>query len=673
MQEALKACGWEEAALCEQQDTSEAFSFITETLRLPLLTLKMDIYHTGKEDAKDDHKYIHERLLEVAVPDEVPGAGSIKLEDCLESYFNNRVEVKRHLERSNTLSSIRSGMEVDEKGTSQHVEISELSWSTPNTPISQSIPCTPISPGGRIRTASIIRHRVLEEEKKDGLDTDSTGHSIRRNSTRKEVLMPAWQFFNLIRPCPIYYDLLPYITCSPEPRIVLIENVAWYTKTQPSVTDADIATHFAQTRPVLGICLKRYGMTDDFAPFRKDTPIDIPLDIRLPHFIQDDMVAEDGPLMSNFKLSLQSIICHRGHSVNAGHYISFIRVPKQVSDGDEDSDQKLSGTNDPPTYSADRWLKFDDLCNPRVQYVDIEKALKIEMPYLLFYQVQPTVDISPPPGLRPPSYADLTITADASYTDSAIAMSVTQSSPSLSIVSPLANAPPPSPLPIFPAVGYFDGTSTPPTAPPTIRFSNEIEREPRRSLSWPDDERRGSVAMTEASLASATSSFAMVSSPPTPVEETTGHRMSRAAQRFKSSSKSRPTSSSGENRLGSTFSRTLNLMKSNANLNKSDSGKDLTISTSPDTMPAVLAVPDTRVSIDDGARKPGEEGGLGRSVSKKGKDRESSKGPVENGKAEKGHPHHSHSHSHSYSRSHKSKGKDKEKNGDVPDRECILM
>lgn len=630
----------------------------------------MDIYHTGKEDAKDDHKYIHERLLEVAVPDEVPGAGSVKLEDCLESYFNNRVEVRRHLERSNTLSSIRSGTEAEEKGSSQHVEISELSWSTPNTPISQHTPSTPLSPGGRLRTASIIRHRILEEDKKENPERDSNGYAVRKNSARKEVLMPAWQFFNLIRPCPIYYDLLPYITPSSEPRIVLIGSVAWYTKTQPSVTDADIAAHFAQTRPVLGICLKRYGMTEDFTPFRKDTHIDIPLDIRLPHFIQDDMISEDGPLMSNFKLSLQSIICHRGHSVNAGHYISFIRVPKQSSDGEEDSDQKLSDTSDPPSYSADRWLKSDDLYNPRVQYVDIEKALKAEMPYLLFYQVQPTVDISPPPGLRPPSYTDHIVTPDASYTDSAIAMSITQSSPSLSVTSPLANLPPPSPLPLFPAGGYFDGTSTPPSIAPTIRFSNEIEREPRRSLTLPEGERRGSVAMTEASLASATSSFAMVSSPPTPIEETTGQRMSRAAQRFKSNSKSRPTSSSGENRISSTFSRTLNMMKSNANLNKSESGKDLTISTSPDAVPEVQALPDARISIDDAGRRPGEEVGLGRKRSKRGKDRESSKEPAENGKTEKGH-HHSHSRAHS--RSHRSKGKEKEKSGDVPDRECILM
>ena len=109
LQDALAACGWEDAGKLEQQDTSEAFSFITEKLELPLLTLKMDIYHTGTEDDGDDHKFIHERLLEVAVPPDPGNGRPIQLEDCLENFFNNRVEVVRRLERSNTLSSIRSG------------------------------------------------------------------------------------------------------------------------------------------------------------------------------------------------------------------------------------------------------------------------------------------------------------------------------------------------------------------------------------------------------------------------------------------------------------------------------------------------------------------------------------------------------------------------------------
>jgi len=74
LQEALAACGWEEAAQVCQQDTSEAFGFITEKLQLPLLTMEMDIFHEGKGDVADDHKFINERLLEVAIPQQPPKA-----------------------------------------------------------------------------------------------------------------------------------------------------------------------------------------------------------------------------------------------------------------------------------------------------------------------------------------------------------------------------------------------------------------------------------------------------------------------------------------------------------------------------------------------------------------------------------------------------------------------
>jgi hypothetical protein len=109
-----------------QQDASEAFTFITGALELPLLTLKMDIYHTGREDKEDDHKFVNERLLEVAVPEQ-EGDKDVTLEDCLETYFNNRIEVKRYLERQNTLSSIRHTEHGSEKNQSIHIETLELS------------------------------------------------------------------------------------------------------------------------------------------------------------------------------------------------------------------------------------------------------------------------------------------------------------------------------------------------------------------------------------------------------------------------------------------------------------------------------------------------------------------------------------------------------------------
>lgn len=226
LQDALAVCGWKDAAKLEQQDTSEAFGFITEKLELPLLTLKMDIYHTGTEDDKDDHKFIHERLLEVAVPPESDNGRPIQLEDCLENFFNNRVEVVRRLERSNTLSSVRSNSSTKKSGT-QHVEVIEMANEPPIspkdpepplTPLAPLTPVTPATPGiGRTRTGSLIRHRLVQEngpaEPSADDNATNTHNSMRKGSIRKEVLMPAWQFFNLIRPSPFNLHVQPYISC----------------------------------------------------------------------------------------------------------------------------------------------------------------------------------------------------------------------------------------------------------------------------------------------------------------------------------------------------------------------------------------------------------------------------------------------------------------------------
>lgn len=204
-----------------QQDASEAFTFITETLALPLLTLRMDIFHIGKEDASDDHKFINERLLELAIPDEPPDGHVITLEECLELFFNNKIEVKRYLdqlERRNTVSSVRSGRSIDSaKAHASHIEVAEISdISQPSSPISpqpqpSAIPISSVRPTfQRQRAPSIIQEHYVDE-KKGTLEfppsIDEKGEKGHRNGrVRKEVLMPAWQFFSLI---PWYTNNMP--------------------------------------------------------------------------------------------------------------------------------------------------------------------------------------------------------------------------------------------------------------------------------------------------------------------------------------------------------------------------------------------------------------------------------------------------------------------------------
>jgi hypothetical protein len=640
LQEALAACGWSEAAKLEQQDSSEAYSFITEALQLPLLTLRMDLYHTGTEDDPDDHKYIHERLLEVAVPDPPPDGGPVQLEECLEHYFNNQVDVRRYmnvLERTNTMSSVRSDFSpLSEKEGEQ----GELSQSLPNSPISTRTPGSPFAPGGRHRSSSIIRHIVVEGTEKD--TKPETNDNNRRNSIRKgktirrEVSMKAWQFFNLIRPLPIYLHFQPYLNSSFNCPRVLIGDIAWVIGKNLRSPDGRIPENLSLC-PAVTISLKRYGMSADGKPIRKNTLVDIPLDIRLPHFIEDDRIPEEGPMIRRFKLSLQSGLCHRGDSLNAGHYIAFVREATPIPDGDFQSTRKQSDSSNPPRYSREKWYKFDDLASPRVQEVDIQEAIKSEMPYLLFYRVEPIYEMSSASlaNTQPPSYADSRVDIQNNNLDShpdGTDESLNQQS-------------------------YFDGTRDAST--PAIRLSAELERPPtpRRSINLPED-RRGSLAFTEPNLTSAGSSIhggsviLATSAPATPSEETAAQRMSRAASKVFKATKSRPTSQSGEGRMSGAFSK-LNLMRSKDSLNKSsENSKD------PAPITDGAADPRTSITIDEGSRP--HEGLVDRSKSKKEKKkRDKSQGPVEKTEHHENHHHNL----------HRGRGRAK----DVPDRECIVM
>lgn len=188
----------------------------------------MDIYHTGREDKEDDHKFVNERLLEVAIPEQEDDHVTT-LEDCLETYFNNRIEVKRYLQRQNTIASMKSNNESNsetqldrdpEKNEVLHVETVELTG--PESPMVQSpittepaTPSTPLSSirphlDGRRRADSIFSQRYTKnaaeaakfDEKKhlqEMLDRSSNGRPRSDSFLRKEILMPAWQFFSLIR------------------------------------------------------------------------------------------------------------------------------------------------------------------------------------------------------------------------------------------------------------------------------------------------------------------------------------------------------------------------------------------------------------------------------------------------------------------------------------------
>ncbi len=285
-------------------------------------------------------------------------------------------------------------------------------------------------------------------------------------------------------------------------------------------------------------------MTQSGQPTRLNTYIDIPDSLRLPHFMLadgPDTRTDDSFLAPDFKLVLQSVICHRGDSVQSGHYIAFARAAPKVLTSNRRHD-----VDPPPDYEEAQWVKFDDLEEPRVSYVDdIKKSLTEEMPYLLFYQVVPMVEVACPS-------TDGTATGPPSYQES-----------KNSLEMQISRAP-------------TDGSHSFPSKPPSIRLSMDNERPPAASLdrsarpsvsaSVPADSRRDSAIFTASSAATPIMTPVRTPEPSSPVlspSDSKTPRLSRAASRFNLGRQSRPSSQSGEGRISLTISRLGGLMKQN--------------------------------------------------------------------------------------------------------------
>lgn len=260
-------------------------------------------------------------------------------------------------------------------------------------------------------------------------------------------------------------------------------------------------------------------MTMNGAPKRLNTYIDIPLEIALPHFVSDDRIAEEGPLFGNFKLVLQSVVCHRGVSVDSGHYISLIRANDHERPGTTQSEED---------DDTEAWFRFDDLSNPRVTDVDIKKALQDESPYLLFYQVQPIDDELASRG-DPPAYAE----AQTGAISSLPSRETLISSPEAGVTDVESG-------------GEWDKVK-----PADVHPESIVSDEPvgRASMS---SHRRSSVAFDDIESLSRGRT-----EPHTPSDESkTGFlSASRRGSRTWLGNKSRPTSQSGEGRLSLTLSR----------------------------------------------------------------------------------------------------------------------
>ncbi|KHN95811.1 ubiquitin hydrolase family protein [Metarhizium album ARSEF 1941] len=564
IQETLSDCGWPDAKLLEQQDTSEAFAFLTETLQLPLLSLQVDLFHQGKGD-KDDHKVVYERLLNLAIPPD-PGGKGIDLEDCLEEYFNARVDVSRdHEEAKVTMDDRGDASPLLNQNQVRLIRSEEAGASCSSaspadmTPSQQSVGdplatssgalashsihrvhpqggpslenrCaeggSSTSSSARMRSTSVIQRVVVDEDgRPTGTESEVMKNRARRNGSTvvKAVTIPAWQFFRLI----------PWHALTPnEPR-----------------SDSEVALNFDQ-RPVVGICLKRYAMTEAGQPQRQNTFVDVPDSLRLPHFmlvggpkLEEDLYG----LSTEYKLVLQSVVCHRGDSLHSGHYISFARVAPKLLTGN-----RRHNFDPPPDYEEAQWVKFDDLeTQSRITYVDdIKQALKNEMPYLLFYQIVPMVDM-------PRASTEGTETDPPSYSESKTSME-----PNGDLSSSAFGRLPGNHRDDLHRVDLGQRSK-----PPSIRLSADMDRPARETLdppwvtshtgSTPNASRRESMANTESPAVTPGGASPVM----TPSDESAVSRLSRAASRFTLGRQSRPPSQSGEGRISFSMARLSGLMK----------------------------------------------------------------------------------------------------------------
>lgn len=288
-----------------------------------------------------------------------------------------------------------------------------------------------------------------------------------------------------------------------------------------STEDTQVATHFSRKRPILGICLKRYSVKNGHAT-RLDTYVDIPTEITLPHFIQDDNMNADGPIYGNFKLSLQSMVCHRGKSVDSGHYIAIVRG---TSAGAPPANADRSDSN-PGRY----WMRFDDLAAERVTLVDIEQALKDESPYLLFYQILPIGEDPAVANLRNKSPSS----ASSDETQVLDAAGISSKLSALSNRTSTTDG------------GVFGRPSIEVSAPDSCEFELLGNNGGRQSVVVSDTEEASNIAAQESQKMRARDER----------ESTGSFSFTRRRSRpNKSNPESRPTSQVSDGRIATTFSR----------------------------------------------------------------------------------------------------------------------
>lgn len=355
--ECLCKLGFQEALSHKQQDCAPLFEFLTETLSMPLLTFRVEIQHSGKQD-NDDKRYSKERILFVSIPEVEQEAATdepILLEECLEHYFNNSISVKRELQRRAT-GDLRGMQKFEQYNPVPEVLETGSLDTKPNLPKYQSASSLSFAKATLAQNQTqnlaqnLTQNLVQVRTRSSTLSIWSINSA---DSKPREVMLPAWMLLRLL---PFYTD----------------DNEV----TQANESIAKNSDEFANRRPVVPICLKRYSFSNSTNEAnRSKRHIVIPPVIDLPTFVADDDVDKD---TTNFKLILESAICHRGTTIKSGHFVSAVRKNTHIEDETLDESQNAL------------WYLYDDLKSTRVTTQTFNEIFDKEWPYMLFYRLVPS-------------------------------------------------------------------------------------------------------------------------------------------------------------------------------------------------------------------------------------------------------------------------------------------
>ncbi|ATZ58724.1 hypothetical protein BCIN_16g04250 [Botrytis cinerea B05.10] len=632
--DSLIECGWDDLDKTKEQDPTEAHMKIGDILDWPMLDLRVDYEHGGIRE-KDDHRTSKERTLPISISTDHEGPGRLRLEECIERSLLSLVKIQRRVEPDDD----------DEKPVPEHVETIEAEPNTDKEPTSEHVENTEAEPDTappshiEMIGQSSSQNYLTREVTRDG---GSLNRTTSRNSTRKEREVDAFILSKLIRPSSSWSPISCHLNSNIAPLKtvpVLIGDIVWFSKPAPENNREFVERIKQNHNPMLGFDLKRYhnveGPDGKEILKKNNTHVDIPKKMKLPpHLVHEYEGSNEIAISDCFELVLRSMICHEG-SLESGHYRSLIRLDVETG-GDSNSVQPKDGQH-PPAYVDDCWIVHDDMAKGgRVASVDIDAALKHDskygMPVTLWYEFVPILaNLSPEDLAR---FSDNTTPPSYTYSSvPSIDVQISKASPDLNNGS-----------------GDDEGYFTPPPndrSNSVVRFSSEIDRS-RRSLNLPDDDRRGSVAATDASSVSVEKSD-NDSAPATPGEEPVSARTSRTFRRSKAS-RSRPQSSSNEKSEKSenrrSYFKDLITRASKESLQKPDTSKE--------SIPAVPALPGLGLdgppdsSVNGDLAKPVEaSGGVSRKGSKKGKRRSKEATDID--------------------------AKDKDKNSDHSDRVCNIM